>query len=61
MQLGADQLDRVSHGIDGVGILVRDLRLARTEGLDQHDFLYVPEAVIFHDKEHVLSDGKVRR
>jgi hypothetical protein len=40
------------------GILVNELRMARTDGLDSSDFLYVPSAVIYHDKEHVL-EGKV--
>src|SRR2546423_956388 len=40
------------------GIVVHDLRMARSDGLDRADFLYVPEAVIFHDKEQMLQ-GKV--
>src|SRR5215204_2850784 len=40
------------------GILVRELRLARNDGLDRRDFLYAPSAVIYHDKEHVL-DGQI--
>lgn len=40
------------------GILVNELRLARTDQVDGGDFLYVPHAVIFHDKEQML-DGKV--
>jgi hypothetical protein len=40
------------------GIRVDDLRLARTDGLDRANFLYVPSAVIYHDKEHML-EGKV--
>jgi hypothetical protein len=40
------------------GILVSELRMARTDGLDNTDFLYVPSAVIYHDKEHML-EGKV--
>src|SRR5262245_24973506 len=40
------------------GILVRELRLARNDGLDRRDFLYVPSAVIYHDKEHML-DGQL--
>jgi hypothetical protein len=40
------------------GILVQELRMARTDGLDSSDFLYVPSAVIYHDKEHMLQ-GKV--
>jgi hypothetical protein len=40
------------------GILVNDLRLARNDHLEQSDFLYIPSAILFHDKEQVL-DGKV--
>ncbi len=40
------------------GILVHELRLARSNALDRRDFLYVPDAVIYHDKEQLL-DGKV--
>jgi hypothetical protein len=40
------------------GIVVEGLRIARTDGLDRADFLYVPNAVIYHDKEHML-EGKV--
>jgi hypothetical protein len=40
------------------GILVRELRLARSDALDRAGFLYVPSAVIHHDKEQML-DGKV--
>src|SRR3954447_17746814 len=40
------------------GILVRELRLARNDGLDRRDFLYAPTAIIYHDKEHVL-DGQI--
>jgi hypothetical protein len=40
------------------GILVRELRLARSNALDREDFLFVPSAVIYHDKEQIL-DGKV--
>src|SRR5947209_11782180 len=39
------------------GILVRELHLARSDGLDSRDFLYVPTALIYHDKEPIL-DGK---
>jgi hypothetical protein len=41
------------------GIAVSDLRMARRDDLDKGDFLYVPSAVIYHDKEQVL-DGKLR-
>jgi hypothetical protein len=37
------------------GIAVRDLRLARRDDLGRGDFLYVPSAVIYHDKEHLLE------
>ncbi|MFO0843658.1 MAG: AsmA-like C-terminal region-containing protein [Gemmataceae bacterium] len=40
------------------GILVRDLRLGRSGSIDRRDFLYVPTAYIYHDKERVL-DGQV--
>jgi hypothetical protein len=36
------------------GIAVRDVRMARREELDRGDWLYVPSAVIYHDKEHLL-------
>jgi hypothetical protein len=37
------------------GILVHDLRMARRDELDRGDFLYVPSAIISHDKEHLLG------
>ena len=37
------------------GIAVTDLRLARRDDLDKADFLYVPSAVLYHDKEHLLG------
>ncbi len=37
------------------GIAVRDLRMARRDDLDRGDLLYVPSAVIYHDKEHLLD------
>jgi hypothetical protein len=37
------------------GIAVRDLRMARRDELDRGDFLYVPSANIYHDKEHLLD------
>lgn len=40
------------------GISFAELRLARRDGLDAADFLYVPSGVIFHDKERLL-DGLV--
>jgi hypothetical protein len=40
------------------GIAISDLRMARSDGLDHADFLYVPTAVIYHDKEQIM-DGKL--
>jgi hypothetical protein len=37
------------------GLAVRDLRMARRDELDRGDFLYVPSAVLYHDKEHLLD------
>jgi hypothetical protein len=37
------------------GIGIRDLRMGRRDQLDRGDFLYVPSAVIYHDKEHLLD------
>ncbi|HEY7428036.1 MAG TPA: hypothetical protein VH682_27630, partial [Gemmataceae bacterium] len=37
------------------GIAVRDLRMTRRDDLDRGDFLYVPSAAIYHDKEHLLD------
>jgi hypothetical protein len=37
------------------GIVVSDLRMARRDDLGRGDFLYVPSAVIYHDKEHLLD------
>lgn len=51
------QLDSARFRLLG-GVQVNELRLSRADGLDRSDFLYVPSAVIFHDKEHLLS-GKV--
>ncbi len=54
--------DAVSVSLDSAqmrllgGIAVAELRVARTDGLDRKDFLYVPSAVIYHDKER-LSQG----
>ncbi len=39
------------------GIEVKEVRLARQGDLDRADFLYVPSATIFHDKEQVLDGG----
>ncbi len=40
------------------GISLSDLRMARRDDIDQIDFLYVPSAVIYHDKEQLLA-GKL--
>lgn len=54
----------VSASVEGAhlrlfgGIEVRELRLARKDDLDRSDFLAVPSATLFHDKEHVL-DGQL--
>src|SRR5258708_6835160 len=37
------------------GVAVSELRVARTDGLDRKDFLYVPSAVIYHDKERLAK------
>ncbi len=37
------------------GIGIRDLRMGRRDELDRGDWLYVPSAVIYHDKEHLLA------
>ncbi len=39
------------------GVSFHDLRLARRDGLDASDFLYVPSGIIYHDKERLL-DGR---
>ena len=36
------------------GIAVSELHLSRRDDTQKTDFLYVPAAVIYHDKEHVL-------
>lgn len=40
------------------GITLTDLRLIRRDDPDKIDFLYVPSATIYHDKEQLL-DGKI--
>lgn len=58
------ELVGVSASIDSArlrlfgGIAVRELRLARRDDLDRSDFLYVPSAVLYHDKEQLL-DGEL--
>ena len=56
-RLGPAGLEKARLRLLG-GILVHDLRMARSTGLDRPDFLYVPSAVIYHDKEQLL-DGKL--
>jgi hypothetical protein len=51
------RIDRARLRLFG-GIVLSDVRMARRDDLDQLDFLYVPSAVVYHDKEHLLS-GKV--
>jgi hypothetical protein len=40
------------------GIAVTDLRLARSDDRDKNEYLYVPSAIIYHDKEQLLN-GKL--
>jgi hypothetical protein len=40
------------------GIALGELRMARRDDLDKGDFLYVPSAVLYHDKEQLLG-GKL--
>jgi hypothetical protein len=37
------------------GIALTDLRLARSDDPDKTDYLYVPSAVLYHDKEQLLQ------
>jgi hypothetical protein len=37
------------------GIAVTDVRMARRDDLDKLDFLFVPSAIIYHDKEQLLD------
>jgi AsmA-like C-terminal region len=54
-------VDRVGVSLDSAqlrlfgGIAVSELRVARTDGLDRKDFLYVPSGVIYHDKERLAK------
>jgi hypothetical protein len=41
------------------GISVSELRFTRRGDADRADFLYIPSAVIYHDKEHLL-DGHLK-
>ncbi|MCS6850641.1 MAG: hypothetical protein NZ700_05670 [Gemmataceae bacterium] len=43
------------------GISVTDLRLTRRDDPDKVDFLYVPEGIIYHDKEQLLHGELVIR
>jgi hypothetical protein len=60
----ADRFQHVAVSVDHArlrllgGILVSELRLARNDGLDQRDFLYAPDVIFYHDKEHLL-EGKL--
>ena len=40
------------------GILVKGMRIARSQGIEKQDFLYVPTTILYHDKEQVL-EGKL--
>src|SRR5262249_12923034 len=40
------------------GIVLTDLRLARKDDQDLTDIAHIPNAVLYHDKEHLLS-GKL--
>ncbi len=40
------------------GIAVRELRMSRRDDTDHTDFAYIPNAVIYHDKEKML-DGEL--
>ncbi len=37
------------------GIAVAELRMARRDDLEKTDFLYIPSAILYHDKEQVLN------
>src|ERR1051325_3509815 len=37
------------------GILLTELRMVRRDDLTRADFLYIPSAVIYHDKEQLLD------
>jgi hypothetical protein len=39
------------------GIDIRELRMSRKDDLDKTDFLSIPSATIYHDKEQVLENG----
>src|SRR5262245_13396927 len=40
------------------GIVLNELRLTRRDDPDKGDLLYVPSAIVYHDKEHLL-DGRI--
>ncbi len=58
------RFNRVAVSLDSArmrllgGVLVNELRLSRSDALGREAFLYVPSAVLLHDKEHLL-DGKM--
>ena len=59
--------DAVSISLDSArlrlfgGIAVSELRIVRTDGLDRKNILYVPSAVIYHDKERLARGAFVVR
>jgi hypothetical protein len=42
------------------GISVTELRLARRDDPDEAEFLHVPAAILYHDKENLLDGGEFR-
>src|SRR5205085_10686640 len=42
------------------GIVVSELRLNRRDDAEETEFLHVPTAVLYHDKENLLGDGEFR-
>lgn len=67
-------LERLQHEFTGVaatletaqlrllgGIAITDLRLRRADDRDQVDFLHVPSAVMYHDKENALRRKRLRK
>ncbi|MGE3804543.1 MAG: hypothetical protein AB7K24_07710, partial [Gemmataceae bacterium] len=40
------------------GIAIRELRLTRHDDPDQNEFVHIPSAILYHDKEQLL-DGKL--
>lgn len=43
------------------GIAISDLRLRRQDDRDQVDFLHVPSAIMYHDKENALRRKQLRK